>query len=926
MRSIRSKLALLVVSTVVSAVLVMCVAATWHDAVRQFSLKQAELRGIAAVIAASVAVPLATDDHPNVARTLSAAGRIPGLTFAGVTDLNDQPVQQFGFGVVVGRETGRLEANPQIGPFSGFYLATYPVAVPIISGGKPIGTLRLIADLSMLRSALLESFVVALLAGAVAVAVGLALAQRLQAGIVRPVTDLTAAIVELGRNRDFTRQVKKSSNDEVGFLVGAFNGMIGEVRTRDEALVRHRDRLEIEVKERTAELSGAKLMAESANAAKSEFLATMSHEIRTPLNGMLVMAELMASGNLAPRFQRYADVLLSSGQTLLAIINDVLDLSKIEAGKLELESVPVHVAGIVDNALALYGERARAKGLDLAGYVEPNVAAAIAADPVRLSQIVSNLVNNALKFTEKGSVSIRVSAGADSAAGAQLLRFEVIDTGIGIAADKLGSIFDSFSQADQSTTRRFGGTGIGLTICQRLVKAMGGGISVASRPGEGSVFRVELEAAVLEAARAIAQAPPGEPSTVVIALQVSPTCERLCGYARTRGLTPVVCAPAQLAAMNMGGVRAIIASPLHLRTLAGSRGVAHERPLQEPLLIGIAGLGDNDGSGALDGLLELPLGCDAAAACFDGIVRGRAAGSAGVAAEVPSGALPLPPSSIAGARVLAADDSAVNREVLIEVLRQLDVQVICAEDGAAAVELVKTQRFDLVLMDCSMPVMDGFAATRAIREFERATGGTALPVIALTAHVLGGAADAWRDAGMSGYLTKPFTLKSLRLCLEQALHGREGAGSSPAAEASNGDGARGGLPGWPLLDPEVLTSIASMQRPGDDLVARIVKLYDVHSPKALARVLEARLGGAPQQLADAAHALRSMSRNVGAVRVAELCGMVEEAARRGDPALPEETFEDIALSLSRTSEALEASLAKEREQRVSQPFARSANA
>ena len=385
------------------------------------------------------------------------------------------------------------------------HLGTSAVRAPIVYAGKQVGQLILIADLSDLRTALIESLTLSLFIGLLAAIVGVAIAHLMQRSITRPITALSETMEQVRETRDFSHRAERHSSDETGQMVDAFNDMLDQIGRRDQALAHHRDQLEATVRERTRDLHAAKTAAEEANAAKSDFLATMSHEIRTPMNGMLVMAELLSASGLAPRLQRYSDVIVKSGQGLLTIINDILDFSKIEAGKLELERVPVAPRQLVDDVLQLFSERAVSAGLDIAAHVTPDVPKTIAADPVRLNQVITNLTNNALKFTQTGGVLVRVAVvGASESPETARLRFSVTDTGIGIPEDKCATIFDAFSQADQSTTRQFGGTGIGLSICQRLVNAMEGEIGVESVVGEGSTFAFEIPVDVLEASGALA--------------------------------------------------------------------------------------------------------------------------------------------------------------------------------------------------------------------------------------------------------------------------------------------------------------------------------------------------------------------------------------------------------------------------------------
>jgi signal transduction histidine kinase len=487
-RSIQAKLSVLVAASVASAVLLGAVSSAWREADRQFASKRIELDGVAKALAATVAAPLASGDAQNIGRALTAIGRIPNLNFAQVLDAKGQSLFQFGNGVVLKTGGMQVRANENLGLFSRLNLKSYVTETPVISGGAEAGTLRLMTDLSSLSTALTESILSALFAAVLAAGLGFLVASRLQRSIIYPINDLTAAMQEVQASHDFSRTVPKRAADETGIMVDAFNDMLTQIRMR---IARHMEHLEQEVLNRTAELNLAKIAAESANASKSDFLATMSHEIRTPLNGIMVTAELMSTSDLPPGAQRHADTIVSSGQNLLTIINDILDLSKIEAGRLELEAVPTDPSGIVSQVLALFAARAASKRIDLAIYIAPDVPRSISADPVRLTQVLSNLVSNALKFTPEGSVSIEVSVAAapqSAASGQVVVTFKVIDTGLGIAKDKLDHIFEAFSQADRSTARQFGGTGIGLSISRRLVAAMGGEIKVTSEVGAGSCF------------------------------------------------------------------------------------------------------------------------------------------------------------------------------------------------------------------------------------------------------------------------------------------------------------------------------------------------------------------------------------------------------------------------------------------------------
>lgn len=845
----------IVLVAVIPALLVASIFSAAREADHQIKSRKAELQGIARAFAAAASEAIVTQDQRQVANALKGIGAIPGLNHVSVRDRRDNLIFQFGSGILVSNPTDA----PEI-----FHLRTFPVETEIRNGGIVIGRLLLIADISGIRATLIRSVQAACLTALLAALAGLTFSMRMQRAVVDPIADLTKAMEAVRKEKDFTRKVVPTTEDETGKLVLAFNDMMREIKERDIELEQYRHGLEVQVAERTRDLAKAVEAAQAANSAKSDFLATMSHEIRTPMNGMLVSAELLAASDLPPRAQRHCEVILRSGQTLLSILNDILDLSKIEAGQLLLETVPVRPATVVDDVIRLFSERAVSKGLQLAAYVSPTLPDEIPCDPVRLTQVLSNLVNNALKFTETGGVLVVVESDE-----AGYLRFAVTDTGIGIPEDKLASVFDPFTQAEQSTTRRFGGTGIGLTICRRLVDAMGGTLGVESKFGQGSTFYFRLP---LHESYAASPSCDSELAGKAVALMmpegpVRTVLERVAGDLGLCIMSPE----------ENGQPQAILACSERLE------GLLQGAATQSATICVVTRLGDAAWDhlfqqGKIQGVLEAPFISHDAAEILEALIAGR---HHTLACQSDNAPVTKNIVTFPGTRILAADDSPINREVLREALRWLNVEVSFVEDGQAAVDAVASGAFDLVFMDGSMPGLDGFDATRTIRAWEDRTGRPPLPIIGLSAHVIGQRADMWRACGMSDFITKPFTLATIRTCLERWLDR-----TAPSAEKEDHpvDPAIGRctLPEAPLLDTSVLQSIRDMQAPGDDLVGRVASLYASHAPDLLERVMECAMSrDLADSLASAAHALKSLSRNVGAIRVGNICGIIEQQASSG---------------------------------------------
>jgi signal transduction histidine kinase/CheY-like chemotaxis protein/HPt (histidine-containing phosphotransfer) domain-containing protein len=856
--TLRRRLAWLIICVVGVAVTPIAGVLAWRDGEREVSLETARLNAAARVVSSMASEAASDGDVQGAFHALRSIGQMQDVEYGRIEAPPGKLLVETGAGA---RLVSDVRASPSTGRSSilkQLLSQSSEVSVPVVSAGREVGTVILLGRTEGVIKRFIVSLGESLAVALAAILIGLLIAWRLQERIARPILTLTNAMRGVQENHDFDRNVTISADGEVAALIAGFNRMLSEIRERDGRIAAQMAGLESEIEARTAELLVAKDAAEAANSAKSDFLATMSHEIRTPMNGVMAMAELLAAGELPSRERRFAEVIVNSGASLLAIINDILDFSKIEAGKLELESVRIDLSEIVDDVLSLFWDRASTKGLDLAAFIDPATPQAIAGDPVRLRQVISNLVNNAIKFTEVGGVLVEIGPGADGS-----IRIAVQDTGIGIPDDKIDTLFAAFTQADQSTTRRFGGTGLGLAICKKLVDAMNGELRVTSNMGEGSCFVVLLFPVVLEAAVVWPRAATAG-AKVAVAHGGVFTHRALASYFERSGYAPSDGEGTKIAIGSPVGLQALNGAPTHAICL-GTYGDSEPQNL----------LRRGDAQAVLmqpvrrHELMRMLKCLETGAPLQTGSDLGRTAED------------PLP--SFAGSRVLVADDSAVNREVAMETLGRLGIEVKLVASGAAAVEAVGTEHFDAVLMDGSMPELDGYEATREIRRIEQARSRRKLPIIALTAHVVGAAADEWRHAGMDAVLHKPFTLKTLAETLGHFLVASSAKNSSASLIAHLASPALSGLRRRDdLFDLEVLAELEGHAASGrSDFVEKVIRLYCVNAPRCVVDLMAAVRSGSVDNVASASHALKSMSYSIGAKAVAGAASELEMASLDG---------------------------------------------
>jgi signal transduction histidine kinase/EAL domain-containing protein (putative c-di-GMP-specific phosphodiesterase class I)/CheY-like chemotaxis protein len=820
--------------------------ATWNDLRQQAALESLKMTQIAQVIGSLSSDAVRDGDRARTFSAIRSVSQMPNVSYARVQATDGTLLAETGAGARL-MSDATVDGGSDLSLWGALTTGSVQVTAPVMSQGESVGSITLFSKTPDLRDRVLATVWVTLMGALVAVVVGMVVAVRVARKISGPVIALARVVRGVHATNDYSRPAEIAAEGEVADLVRGFNTMLEGIRERDARIQAQIEGLEGEVQARTVELSLAKDAAESANAAKSDFLAVMSHEIRTPMNGILALSDMLAKSDLPARQQRYADVIAKSGQSLLSIINDILDFSKVEAGKMDLEAIEVDLAEVAEDVASLFSEKAGQKGLDLAVFVHPALPT-VMADPVRLRQVVGNLVNNAIKFTEAGGVMICVDR--DPADGSRLL-FSIEDTGPGIPADKLPTLFEAFTQADQSTTRKYGGTGLGLAICDRLVRSMGGEWKLASTVGTGSTFAFSVDLPVVGASPELpAVAPDWRVRIGEIGTQTRAALVRyLEALGATEGLSDAAFLP--------GSTRD--AGPLSV-LVCETEDEAADLPADVCAMV-------------------KPLRRDEILAVIAQMAAGQVPvleHSRNVAADV---------VHFPGARVLVVDDSEVNREVASEALSRLGVVPTLAEDGVQAVEILRRQSFDLVLMDGSMPNLDGFEATRLIRNEEAvdaARGRT--PIVALTAHVVGSGANAWRESGMDGVVHKPFTVSDLlavlhRFCGERAVSVSE---AIPVPEAVPEPVVATETINLLLFDPVIRAELVAMAEQGrSDFVDRVQGLYATNAPLRLADLKAAENEGELEAAARAAHAMKSMSLSLGARAVAAEASQIESTARAG---------------------------------------------
>ena len=749
---------------------------------------------------------------------------------------------------------------------------------PITQRNKRIGTVYVRSNLDKLKSQIYNTFYVLVLSMFCILFVAQLAARKLQRGITDPVFSLANTVRRISELGDYSVRVERANRDEIGSLIDDFNTMLDAIQVRDSELNQHRHNLELLVEERTGELRNSRDEALAAAQAKTEFLANMSHEIRTPMNGVIGVLSLLKGAPLTEEYRRLLETATRSADSLMYIINDILDFSKIEAGMVEFESIPFDLRELAEETASLFIDAVNSKKIDLISFIPRDVHCFVEGDPVRLRQILTNLVSNAVKFTAEGEVLLKVEH-IETRANRQLLRFGVIDSGIGISDASLPHLFEKFTQADGSTTRKYGGTGLGLSVCKQLVELQGGDIGVSSEVDKGSEFWFTLPLQVIPASNFAYPCLKLDGKRILIVDDNATNRMILDHYLNACSVSITSCVSGHDALQRVErGFK--VNQPFDIIL------IDHHMPGMDGMQLAEK-LNNQYGAHGPDMFIF-----------SSGSLKFESAQKNGVKAIIhkpihqthlydmlvnrsnnndisPNNDPRTERTPLLSGRVLLVDDEQINQKVACAILEQFGLDTDLAVNGWEAVQLSDANSYDVILMDIQMPEMSGYEATEIIREREAATGTKRVIIIAMTANAMESTKARCLEVGMDDFISKPIKPNELVKRLKPWLVDSQTSTvriDQQADKAGDADGSQ-------LWDYE-----RALQFVGGDekLFHELILLFVERKMQLLNSIQKAIIREDPQLLDDAAHAYKGAVNHFSAQSVRDIAFRLESKGKTND--------------------------------------------